>query len=342
MLRKSPNGQRALLLFTTIAAAFLPLGARAASCKSQSQMTVAQRDALSSAARTMVAEVQSGNVQSLRANTIPAVAADFDGIAGSVESLKPLVQQAAITVDSLFALDASTDSAGAARTDFYCGTPVVVLNFTDLPPGTYALAIMHATGVSQPQQISLILSETPGHRWMLAGFFSRPMMEAGHDGLWYWVSARKYAQNNMNWDAWFYYRAAAYFLDPVDFLSSPNLEKLQHERDQVRPDNLPGQKPLTIGTQGSVFQVTAIDTSAALGALDLEVHYTPNAAEAAQLHDPPAARKQVTQVMVALLALRPELHQAFHGIWVHADVGDTSVFSLELPMDQIVSAPSSR
>jgi hypothetical protein len=290
----------------------------------------------------MVAEAQNGNVQSLQANTIPAVAADFDGIAGSVESLKPLVQQAAITVDSLFVLDASTESAGAARTDFYCGTPVVVLNFTDLPPGTYALAILHATGVPQPQQISLILSETPGHRWMLAGFFSRPMMEAGHDGLWYWASARKYAQNNMNWDAWFYYRTAAYFLDPVDFLSSPNLEKLQHERDQIRPDNLPGAKPLTISTQGSVFQVTAIDTSAALGALDLEVHYTPNAAEAAQLHDPPAARKQVTQVMMALLTLRPELHQAFHGIWVHADEGNNSVFSLELPMDQIVPASSSR
>ncbi len=342
MLRKSPNGQRALLLLITFAAALLPPGAKAASCKSQSQLTAAQRDALSSAARTMVAEAQNGNVQSLRANTIPAVAADFDGIAGSVESLKPLVQQAAITVDSLFVLDASTESAGAARTDFYCGTPVVVLNFTDLPPGTYALAILHATGVPQPQQISLILSETPGHRWMLAGFFSRPMMEAGHDGLWYWASARKYAQNNMNWDAWFYYRTAAYFLDPVDFLSSPNLEKLQHERDQIRPDNLPGAKPLTISTQGSVFQVTAIDTSAALGALDLEVHYTPNAAEAAQLHDPPAARKQVTQVMMALLTLRPELHQAFHGIWVHADEGNNSVFSLELPMDQIVPASSSR
>jgi hypothetical protein len=78
----------------------------------------------------MVGEVQSGDVEALRANTIPAVAADFSGIAGSVDSLKPLVQQAAITVDSLYALDASTDPVGAARTDFYCGTPVVVLNFT--------------------------------------------------------------------------------------------------------------------------------------------------------------------------------------------------------------------
>ena len=38
---------------------------------------------------------------------------------------------------------------------------------------------------------------------------------------------------------------------------------------------------------------------------------------------------------MALLALHPELHDAFHGIWVEANQGATSVFSLELPMDQI-------
>jgi hypothetical protein len=48
----------------------------------------------------------------------------------------------------------------------------------------------------------------------------------------------------MNWDAWFYYRTAANFLDPVEFLSSPNLEKLQHEEDEVHPGNLPGVKPV--------------------------------------------------------------------------------------------------
>jgi VWFA-related protein len=314
----------------------LPQAALASSCKTQSQMTAAQRDALLTAARTMVGEVQAGSVEALRANTIPAVATDFSGIARSVDSVKLLVQKAVITVDSLYALDASTEPVGNTRTDFYCGTPVVVLNFTDLPPGLYALAILHATGVPQPQQISLILSEAADHHWMLGGFFSRPMMETGHDGLWYWVTARKYAQMNMNWDAWLYYRMAAYFLDPVDFLSSPNLEKLRHEEDRVHPDNLPGSKPLMLAADGSAFQVTTIDTTATFGALDLEVHYTPDTAQAAQLRDPPTARKQVTEVMTALLALHPELRDAFHGIWVQADQDSASIFSLELPMDQIV------
>ena len=326
----------AVCFLFAFAGTILPLPARAASCKTQSQMTSAQRDALSNLARSMVGEVQSGNIEALRANTIPAVAADFSGIASSVDSLKPLVQRAAITVDSLYELDASAEAQGIARTDFYCGTPVVVLNFTDLPPGKYALVILHASGVPKPQQISLIVSETTEHRWMLGGLFSRPMIEAGHDGLWYWVSARKYAQTNMIWDAWFYYRLAAYFLDPVDFLSSPNLEKLRNEEERVHPKNLPGAKPLVLNADGSVFQVTTIDTTDTFGVLDLEVHYAPDIAQTTQLRDPPSARKQVTAVMTALLALHPELHDAFHGIWVQADGGSATLFALELPMEQIV------
>jgi Ca-activated chloride channel family protein len=336
MILSTTNLRYGLMLFLASACAQLPLDAKAASCTTQAQMTITQRDALSTAARAIVGEVQSGDVQALRANTIPPVAADFSGIADSVGTLKPLVQQAAISVDSLYALNASIDSLGAARTDFYCGTPVVALNFTDLPPGSYALAILHATGVPQPQQISLILSQTAQHRWILAGFFSRPIMEAGHDGLWYWKLARNYAQRSMNWNAWLYYRTAAFLLDPVEFLSSPNLEKLQHEEDRIHPDSLPGINPLLLDAHGSALKVTAISTTATFGALDIEVHYTPDAAQAAQLRDPSAARRQVTDVMTALLALHPELREAFHGIWVQADGESESLYSLELPMDMVI------
>ena len=332
-----PKKRHEMYSLLLVAGALLSSNAHAASCKTQSQMTAAQRDALASAARTMVGEVRNADTAGLRANTIPAVAADFSAISSSVESLNPLVKSATITVDSLFALDASTESPGSTRADFFCGTPLVVLNFTDLPPGSYALAILHATGAPEPQQISLILSETATHRWMLAGFFSRPMLEAGHGGLWYWSAARKYARSNQNWDAWLYFRAAAYLLQPVDFLSSPNLDKLQHEQSRLRPEDFPGLKPMMLNAQGSAFQVSAIDLTAALGALDLDVHYTPDSVQATQLHVPSAARKQVLELMSALLALHPELREAFHGIWVHADKERASVFSLELPMDQIDS-----
>lgn len=351
MLKRQHDAPRGPLLSLAIAGALTPIltaalfpilfpsRANAATCKTQGQMAPEQRTALASTARILMGEVQNGDVQALRQNTLPAVAADFTGIASTVDSLKPFVGKATITVENLFLLDSTTEPAGAARTDFFCGTPVVVMNLTDLPPGTYAVAILHATGVPQPQQIVLILAQSADRRWLLGGFSYKPMLEAGHDGLWYWIAARKYAQRNMNLDAWFYYKTAANFLSPVDYLSSPNLDKLQHEEDQVKPNNLPGSKPITLSEQGSLYQVTSIDTTDALGAFDLEVQYTPDSRQAAELRDPVSARKQVTQVMVALLDLHPELHEAFHGIWVHANQGTTSLFSLDLPMDQIIPGP---
>jgi hypothetical protein len=312
--------------------------ALAASCTTQSQMTAPQRDALANAARSMLAQVQSGDVLGLRTNTLPQVAADFGGIAASAQSLKPLVQQATITVEDLYALDASTEPVGTPRTDFYCGSPVVALNFSGLPPGSYGLAILHATGVPQPQQVALILAKGADNHWLLAGFFSKPMTEAGHDGLWYWVSARKYAQEKMSWGAWFYYRLAAELLDPAEFVSSSNLEKLHREADSIKPPSLPdGSAPVTLAANGSAFALTNVDTTTALGPLDLDVHYTPDSGQAAQLRNPVAARSQMIAVMTALLSQHPELRTAFHGMWVHADNGNVTLFALELPMDGIAT-----
>jgi hypothetical protein len=136
----------------------------------------------------------------------------------------------------------------------------------------------------------------------------------------------------MNWDAFLYYQIAAYLLNPLDSISSPNLQKLQRETSSVKPDTLPGTNPLTLTAHGAAFTVTSIDTTTALGALDLDVHYTPDPSQAAQLTDPPAARQQVSEVMSALLEQHPELQQAFHGMWIHADHGNGSLFALELPM----------
>ena len=335
MALRLPNLHCGLLLLLFVCTFTLLPGAQAATCTTQGQMTPVQRVMLSNAARDVLVQMQTGNLLALKANTLPAVAANFDGIAASVDDLKPLLQGAALTVDELYLLDDSSASGGASQVEFFCGSPVVVLTFSALPPGTYALAILHATGVQQPQQVSLMLSKSGDSRWMLAGFFRKPMVEAGHDGLWYWVSARKYAHSKMDMDAWLYYQLAINLLDPVDFLSSPNMSKLRREADQARPSTFPGATPMTLNGHGSVFTVTAIDTSTAFGGLDLDVHYAPDASEAAQLRNPPAARQQVTDVMTTLLSQYPELQNAFHGIWVHADQGGSSLFALELPMTGI-------
>jgi hypothetical protein len=296
-----------------------------------------ERSALAAAARGMLVEVQNGDVNGLKANTLPAVATDFNGIAQSVQALSPDVKMATVTVEAVYDLDASTDAPGAQSTQFFCGAaPVVVLNFSGLPPGKYGLALVHATGVEKPHQVALVLAQNGG-RWQLAGFFAKPMVNAGHDGLWYWVSARKYKQMNGRWAAWIYYRMAADLLSPMDNLSSPNLDKLRQETDEAKPGDFPTDKPVTVNSASGAFQVTAVDTTTAFGGLDLEVHYAPDAGQAAVLRDPPMARKQVVGLMTALLATHPELKEAFHGIWVHADQGNANLFALELPMDQIAA-----
>ena len=328
--------------FVLMAAATATSSAGGATCTTASQLTAAQRDILTGAARGMMGQVKSGDIEGLRASTIPAVASNFAGIASSAEALKATLQQATLTVDHIYLLDALQEQTGSSGVQFFCSPAssnlTVVLNFSDLPPGRYAVAILHATGVPKPQQISLVLNEMGANQWKLAGFFAKAMTLAGHDGVWYWQQARDYGQKKMNWDAWFYYQTAAFLLDPADFLSSPNLEKLNREETQTRPEGLPTSNPVSLDAHGSVFQVTGFETSDTLGGLDFVVHYTPDANEAAQLRDPVGARRQAVDVMTALLAVHPELRSAFHGIWVHADQGNASIFALELPMSEIATS----
>jgi hypothetical protein len=305
------------------------------SCTTQSQMGPAQSSALEQTARALAGNVQTGNTEAVRAQTIAAVASQFGGIANSIDAVDPAIQGARITVDALYLLNAA-DLTSAQDSQFFCGLPAsaltVEITIPNLPPGQYALALLHATGVKNPQQISLVLSQqTPGAPWKLAGFFTRPMTMAGHDGVWFWRQARDYARKNQNWDSWFYYQSAQYLLDPVDFLSSPNLEKLQREAEKVRPEGLPGGDPLRLTSGGVNYDVTSLHTGDFSGQLDLVLTYnaTPGL-------NPVQSREQVTTVMRALLQQHPELRAGFHGLWVYAATpGNRNPFALELPMDQI-------
>ena len=335
---------RGMLKYFLVPAVALALSATAQaasgnSCTTQAQMTAQERSALMGTARMLVGDVQSGSIQALRDSTLASVAANFSGIANSATALEPKIKTAWITVDALYTFD--NGSAGNSGAQFFCtptgSTMTVVLNFSNLPAGKYALAIAHATGVPEPQQISLILADDGG-QWKLAGFFSKPLLLNQHDGIWYWQQARQYARQKMDWPAWFYYQIAEYLVEPANFISSPNLEKLLHEADQAKPQNLPGPLPQMVQANGQTFEVMRVDTSNRLGPLDFVVYYTPDDAQAAALADPAKARQQVVDLMAAILQQHPGLRQAFHGVWVFASTGNIIHFSLELPMDQIPSS----
>ncbi len=148
----------------------------------------------------------------VQALTIPKVKTQFDSIANTIEQTAPLLAGATVTIDALYGLDASDLKASAEDTQFFCGVPGsplhVDVTIPQLPQGRYALALVHATGVSQPQQMAFLLQKNGD--WQLAGLFVKPLLVAGHDSVWYWTKARAFNQKNQKWNAYFYYTTAAY------------------------------------------------------------------------------------------------------------------------------------
>lgn len=320
-----------MILFLGVA-----LPALAVSCMTQSQMAAAQRTIVAQTAQVIAGNVEAGNAAAVRSQTIASIAAQFDGIANSIQAVNASLQRATLTVDAIYLLDA-TDLKAAGDTQFFCGVAgsalTVEVTIPGLPPGKYALAVLHATGVKQPQQLSLVLENDPAGSpdWKLAGFYTKPMTMGGHDGVWFWRQARTYASRQELWPAWFYYQTARTLLQPVDFVSSPNLLKLEKEAEQSRPENLPGQDPMRLSAGAQTFTITNVHVGEFADQFDLIVTYN-----ATPGMDPVTARTQVTAVMRALLEHCPGLQTAFHGLWVYAATpGNQSPFALELPMEQI-------
>lgn len=320
-------------------AAFLLLSvtlpALAAACKTQAALSEPDRAAIVDAARRIATDVQTGREDDLKAATIPAVAANFGVIQQSAAALTPLMASATLTVDAVYRLDAADAKPGDEQTQFFCdaadNSTHATFSIQHLPAGQFAFAVVHATGGAKPQQLSLLLQmQAAGSPWQLAGFFPKPLTVAGHDGLWYWRQARSYAQKKQAWNAWLYYSASVYLLQPAGFFSSTNLEKLVDEQQAAKPAGLPGETPLTVTANGAETKITSLRTDDALGGLDLVLHY-----EAAGNSDPVAARTRTVAVMKALLALHPELREAFHGLWAFADTAAGQPFSLELPMQEL-------
>jgi hypothetical protein len=309
----------------------------AVSCTPQSQMTEAQRNSLASSAKSLAALVQAGNTAALKLETIPSVAERFDPIAAAAESAAPLIERGAITVESMYLLDSTDLKATEDETQFFCGgadSHEVVFTIPQLPPGSYALAILHATGVESPQSLSFILAHEPATstQWKLAGAFIHGLTSAGHDGVWFWTQAREFAKKGQHWNAYFYYQTAASLLTPVFFLSSPNLDKLLKEQAAIAPSGLPtnNQPMLVAGSGGQGFVVGDMHTDSSLGGLDLVINY-----KATNVSDPVASRTRNVELMKALLAQHPELREGFHGLWAFANAPNERPFANELPMGQI-------
>jgi len=205
----------------------------------------------------------------------------------------------------------------------------VTVNMSALPPGRYAVALADAVGAPLAGQIGLILAwDSAAVAWKLAGLTIRPGVFEGHDGVWYWVRGRGLAKADP-WSAWYSYDAARYLLLPVDFLSSPNLEKLRQEQALIMPSPQ-SAFPLSLPDGDRTWKIEAVGFDPTLHEADLGVVY-----QSTGVTDPAALRTEATAVLSAFLKTQPGIRANFHGLWAYAEKDGKRTAVIELPMEKI-------
>jgi hypothetical protein len=314
-----------------------PLASWATNCTAQAELGSLDRDALSAASGRVTAAVLAQDFNALQANLLPQEASDWDGIRATVEQAAPLVKGGSFTLRDVYLLDA-TDQTATQDTQFFCsnatGSLTVTITMNALPPGRYAVVLADAAGAPLAGQMGLILAwDGAATQWKLAGLTVRPGVFDGHDGVWYWQRARGLAATDPksdSWSAWFSYDAARYLLLPVDFLSSPNLQKLHQEQSLISPTP-ESQFPLSLPDGDRTWKIDAVGLDASLHEPDLGVAY-----ESTGVTDAAALRTEATAVMSAFLKAHPDLRANFHGLWAYAEKDGKRTPVMELPMKEIL------
>lgn len=314
--------------------------AQAVSCTSQAELSRQDRESLSAVTARLSNAIAGQDFSTLQAALLPAVAGDWEGIRAVAEQAGPLVKGGQIMPRNAYLLDATTLTA-PADTQFFCsdatGSITVTISMRGLPPGRYAVVLADSVGAPLAGQVGLILAwdaSGPAPAWKLGGLSARQGVFDGHDALWYWTKARDLGKAATleaapDWAAWYCYDATRYLEVPMDFISSPALEKLTQEQSQLK--NTPtGAFPYTLPDGPRNWKIDSIQLDASLHEADLAVTY-----ESLGVADPAVARTEAVAVLSALLKRQPGLREAFHGLWAYAQKDGKRTFAIELPMAQI-------
>jgi hypothetical protein len=274
-----------------------------------------------------------GDVAGLRANAIPAIAGDFGGIEQAAVTNKEFLVGGQPEITGTYLLEASQAKAPLPRADFYCGiynSPNRIGFFIpNLPPGRYAIVFQKVAGPN-PITLTVILQEMAG-AWKLAGYYPRLESIGGHDGPWYLAKAREFKAKGQSHNGWFYYLTAWDLMAPVDFMSTPQLDKIADEMQAARPGDIPSSAaPLSLTANGRTFKVTEMAAVPIDDNLDLRVRYeTPDAA------NPGLAFQDNMAVIKALLTKYPELRDAFYAVVARAVDDNGHEYGSVLPMKDI-------
>jgi len=306
---------RALMVFLLLCLALPRLAAQ--TCSSSSEMDEATRSAMERAARQFFDYASKGDVFDLKQSAIASLSSNFGNIEGVVIDQKAIYAEGQSMVRASYLLEAS-GAAPIARAEFLCGvwgTPswaVFVIN--NLPPGRYGLVIQDVSTSKGKYALTMVLKQESG-AWKLAGYYSKPEEIGGHDGPWFLNKAREYKAKGANRNAWFYYLTAWDLMAPVDFISTPRLDKLSDEMQSVRPSDLPtSDHPLALAASGGrTYQLIHMSALPVGNDLDLLVKYRmPDVSDTRKMFD------DNTAVIRAIVGRYPEFREAFAGVVARA------------------------
>jgi hypothetical protein len=309
-----------------------PSPGRAASCTTQAELGSLDRDALATIAGRLANAVTGQDFVTLQADLLPQEAAEWQGIRATVEQAAPVVKGGQFQLRNVYVLDATSQTA-PADTQFFCsnstGSLTVAITMSALPPGRYAVVLADAAGAPLAAQLGLVLAwDGAATTWKLAGLTVRPGVFDGHDGVWYWARGRELAKADP-WSAWYSYDAARFLLLPVDFLTSPNLDKLHQEQALITPSPQ-NAFPLILHEGDRTWKIEAVGLDPALHEPDLGVVYASTG-----VTDPAALHTEATAVMSAFLKAQPGIRANFHGLWAYAEKDGKRNPVMELPMEKI-------
>jgi hypothetical protein len=280
----------------------------AQTCSTASDMDASTKAALETTVRQYF-QLGATNPSALQAAAVP----DFSGVANVVSENKALFAGQP-SVRSLYLLDNSTPSAG--RAEFYCGIfnspDRVGFVFGKLGAGKYAVVVQDVKAANASYVLSWILRQE-GAQWKIAGLVPKNAQLGGHDANWFLAQARAYKAKGMNHNAWFYYLFADQLLRPFPAMSTPQLDKLYDEAQQVLPKDLPYSGPVDLVAAGRTYKVTQLFPTPVGDALDLVVKY-----QVPDVSDTAATYKSNMDVIKALVAKYPEFREAFTGIVARA------------------------
>lgn len=308
--------------------------APAQTCYTGSEIDTSTARAVEAAALLYFNMSAHGDVAGLRANAIPEVAANFSNIEQAVVANKPFFAQGQPSDTQTFVLDAGASKTALQRADFYCGifnSPARVgFSIPNLPPGRYAVSIAKVPG-KDPITLTMVLQDAGNNMWKLAGYYARRNSIGEHDGPWYLSKAREYKEKGYLHNAWFYYLTSWDLMAPVNFMGTPQLDKLADEMQAARPGDLPGPNaPVELSAGGKTFKVTDLAPVTASSGLDLRVQYeTPEAANGTLASQDNAA------VMKAILTKYPELRDAFNAMIARATDSLGHDYGTIMPMKDV-------